>query len=181
MRTLIQDLLVLSRVTSQARPFVSVDLAAIMQETRGDLEVAIAESGAEIVANDLPPVMADPAQVRQIFLNLIGNALKFRHEGAIPRVVVSGERAAEMVELRFEDNGIGLDEKYVDRIFKPFQRLHARDRYPGTGIGLAICRKIVERHGGSITVSSAPGRGATFIVTLPAAADRSPGADGEAR
>jgi PAS domain S-box-containing protein len=180
MRTLIQDLLALSRITSQARPFVKVDLNAIAQETRADLEVTIAETGAEITTRDLPVVRADPAQMRQLFLNLIGNALKFRREGEPPRVMVSGKRDAERVEVAFEDNGIGFDCKYADRIFKPFQRLHARDRYPGTGIGLAICKKIVERHGGSVTVSSAPGRGATFVVTLPQAPASAREADGEA-
>lgn len=169
MRALIQDLLSLSRVTSKARPFVRVDLAVVARETLVDLEVQIAEAKAVVEVSELPGVLADAAQMRQLFQNLVGNALKFRREGAAPKIRVSARCEGDRVEVAFEDDGIGFDDRYADRIFKPFQRLHARDRYPGTGIGLAICKKIVDRHGGDLRVTSAPGRGATFLVTLPAA------------
>ncbi|MEZ4300677.1 MAG: PAS domain-containing protein [Polyangiaceae bacterium] len=169
MRALIQDLLALSRVTSKGRPFVTVDLATIARETLADLEVTISETAAEVTLGELPAVSADPMQMRQLFLNLIGNALKFRKEGEPPVVTVSGLRAGDRVELVFADRGIGFDDKYADRIWKPFQRLHVKERYPGTGIGLAICKKIVERHGGHVRVQSAPGQGATFHIDLWAA------------
>lgn len=181
MRALIQDLLALSRVTSKARPFVPVDLRDIARETIADLEVPIAETKAAVELGDLPAVHADPAQMRQLFLNLLGNALKFRNKDEPPRIVVSGREDGERVEIAFEDNGIGFDDRYADRVFKPFQRLHARERYPGTGIGLAICKKIVDRHGGHLRVTSAPGRGATFFVTLPAAPREAGEMEGEAR
>lgn len=172
MRTLIQDLLSLSRVTSKGRPFMPVDLREIARETLADLEVQIHEAAAQIIVDDLPRVEADPVQMRQLFQNLLGNALKFRKDGEPPRVRVASCRDGDRAILSFEDSGIGFDDRYADRIFKPFQRLHASGRYPGTGIGLAICRKIVERHGGSLSVKSSPGAGATFLVTLPAAALR---------
>lgn len=181
MRSLIQDLLTLSRVTSKARPFVPVDLSAIARETLADLEVPVAESKAVVEVRDLPAVHADPSQMRQLFQNLIGNALKFRQKDAPPRIAVTGRPDGEQVEISFADNGIGFDERYADRIFKPFQRLHAKDRYPGTGIGLAIVKKIVDRHGGAVRVTSAPGRGATFFVTLPAAPREPSETEGEAR
>lgn len=172
MRTLIQDLLSLSRVTSKGRPFMPVELAEIARETLVDLEVQIQETGARITVEELPRVEADPSQMRQLFQNLLGNALKFRKDGEAPRVTVSSSRDGDRVIVTFSDSGIGFDDRYADRIFKPFQRLHASGRYPGTGIGLAICRKIVERHGGSLSVKSSPGAGATFLITLPAAAPR---------
>ena len=121
---------------------------------------------------DLPKIEADPTQMRQLILNLVGNALKF-HGDEKPVVKVYGRSASNgpsqqgLYQIIVEDNGIGFDEKYLDRIFTPFQRLHGRGTYEGTGIGLAICRKIVDRHGGNITARSAPGKGTTFIVTLP--------------
>ncbi len=181
MRALIQDLLSLSRVTSKARPFVRVDLAVVARETLVDLEVQITESNAVVEVSELPGVLADAAQMRQLFQNLVGNALKFRREGAAPKIRVSARCEGDRVELAFEDDGIGFDDRYADRIFKPFQRLHARDRYPGTGIGLAICKKIVDRHGGDLRVTSAPGRGATFFVTLSAAPREPQEMESEAR
>jgi signal transduction histidine kinase len=181
MRALIQDLLTLSRVTSKARPFVLVELTTIARETLGDLEVPISESEAVVEVHDLPPAHADTAQMRQLFQNLIGNALKFRRPGEPPRVVVSGKADGDRVEIAVEDNGIGFEDRYADRIFKPFQRLHAREKYPGTGIGLAICKKIVDRHGGELRVTSAPGRGSTFLVILPAAPREPIETEGEAR
>jgi light-regulated signal transduction histidine kinase (bacteriophytochrome) len=133
-----------------------------------DLEVRIEQTGARIEVADLPALDADPMQMRQLLQNLIGNALKFRREHFKPLVKVSSRPVnGAHCELRVEDNGIGFDMKYLERIFGMFQRLHGREHYEGTGVGLAICRKIAERHGGQITAESAPGRGATFIVTLP--------------
>lgn len=169
MRALIQDLLMLSRVTSKARPFVRVDLAQVARDALADLEVPIGESNARVEIRELPKVHADASQMSQLFLNLLGNALKFRRDEEPPHIIVSAITDGEHVEIAVADNGIGFDERYADRIFKPFQRLHARDRYPGTGIGLAICKKIVERHGGELRVTSVKGKGTTFVVRLPSA------------
>ena len=178
MQALIQSLLNYSRVTSKAQPFTQVDLASVARDVVGDLEESIKETGGRVEIGDLAGIDADPIQMRQLFQNLIGNALKF-HGDEKPIVRVYGETiqnpglkkdASRDGEYRIfvEDNGIGFDEKYLDRIFTPFQRLHGRGVYEGTGIGLAICRKIVERHGGTITAKSAAGKGSTFLVTLPA-------------
>jgi signal transduction histidine kinase len=180
MRTLILDLLEFSRVTTRARPFVSVDLAEVGREVLCDLETRIEQTGGAVELGDLPAIDADPTQMRQLLQNLIGNALKFGREDQPSIVRVYGQllktrpegaadtvSSGELYELSVEDNGVGFDQKYVDRIFNPFQRLHGRGEYEGTGIGLAICRKIAERHGGSITATSSPGQGATFVVTLP--------------
>jgi signal transduction histidine kinase len=184
MQTLITDLLMLSRVTTQPQPFVSVDLTKIMRETVSDMEVCIQEVGGKVHLDPLPTIEADPVQMRQLLQNLIGNALKFHRNGEPPvvqvhAVLLQDQDEAEEAdttkdapnhpccEIRVEDNGIGFDEKYLDRIFTPFQRLHGRSEYQGTGMGLAICRKIVERHRGQITARSRPGQGAIFSVTLP--------------
>ncbi|MCR4408180.1 MAG: GAF domain-containing protein [Anaerolineae bacterium] len=181
MQTLINDLLTYSRVTTKAQPFTPVDLALIVREVMADLEMRIQEVGGRVEVSELPTIEADPTQMRQLFQNLIGNALKFHKRDEAPLVRVyaeprdsqgcrSDERfsAEGCYRIMVEDNGIGFDERYLDRIFQVFQRLHGRDEYEGSGIGLATCRKIVERHGGSITARSVPGQGATFIVTLPA-------------
>ncbi len=171
MQTLIRDLLSFAQVTSQARPFSPVDLSRLTREVLSDLEVRIAESGAKLEVGDLPTIEADAAQIRQLMQNLIGNALKFHQKGIEPVVRVFAEpvgpEGAGKLRLVVADNGIGFDEKYLDRIFTVFQRLHGRSEYEGTGIGLAICRKIAQRHGGDITAVSSPGRGASFLVTLP--------------
>jgi signal transduction histidine kinase len=144
-------------------------------------------SGGRVVAGDLPTIDADPVQMRQLFQNLIANGLKFRRAEVAPVVRVSSDVPTEggtradaegrrkLCVIRIADNGIGFDEKYLDRIFDVFQRLHGRDQYEGTGIGLAVCRKIVERHGGAITAISRPGEGATFVISLPAAHREQPG------
>lgn len=181
MQTLINDLLTFSRVTTKTRPFTPVDLQQVAREVLADLEVRVAEAGARVEIAGLPTVDADPLQMRQLLQNLIGNALKFRRPEEPPVVRVSAElvpsheaRAALTVpaagacRITVADNGIGFDEKYLDRIFTVFQRLHGRDAYEGNGVGLAVCRRIAERHGGSITAESTPGLGAAFIVTLPA-------------
>lgn len=172
MQKLIQDLLSFSRVTTKAQPFVSVDLEKIVSEVLSDLEVKIEETGALVATNDLPVIDADPLQMRQLLQNLIGNALKFRRDGVEPHLSIIAEPMKNgnsgNYKITVEDNGIGFDEKYLDKIFTVFQRLHGRTEYEGSGIGLAVCRKIVERHHGTITAESSPGNGAKFIVHLPA-------------
>jgi two-component system, LuxR family, sensor kinase FixL len=177
MQNLIVDLLAYSRVTTQAQPPTRVDLNEVAREVLSDLEARTEQSGGEVNVEPLPAVEADPTQMRQLLQNLIGNALKFSKPGVPPRVRVYANHHDEgintmpagMVQLCVEDNGIGFEEKYLDRIFNVFQRLHGRGTYEGTGIGLALCRKIAERHGGAITAQSRPEEGARFIVTLPAA------------
>jgi PAS domain S-box-containing protein len=177
MQALIQDLLTYSRVTTKASPFAPVDLKNLAEEVIADLEARILETGGRVEVGDLDRIEADPHQMRQLLQNLLGNALKF-HGDKSPLVAVYGRLAEtpanrgrasnrSRYEILVEDNGIGFDEKYLDRIFTPFQRLHGRSDYEGTGMGLAICRKIVERHGGSIAASSRPGKGSIFKVTLP--------------
>ncbi|MGV3774650.1 MAG: ATP-binding protein [Verrucomicrobiales bacterium] len=179
MQNLINDLLAFSRVTTKASPFRMVNLDQIVQEVLSDLEIRIQQSGAKVVINGLPTIEADPLQMRQLLQNLLSNALKFTQQGALPHVIIQGELVEETLSIgnkpvkgtycriTVKDHGIGFDEKYLDRIFTVFQRLHNRMSYEGTGIGLAICRKIVERHNGLITARSSPGTGATFIVMLP--------------
>jgi signal transduction histidine kinase len=170
MQALIQGLLTYSRVTSRPEPFSSVSLTSLVQEVVSDLTVRIEQTGGRVEAGELPMIEASPYQIRQLFQNLLSNALKFRREEQ-PLIRVYGNRVnnptEQWVKIMVEDNGIGFDEKYLDRIFQPFQRLHGRSHYEGTGIGLAICRKIVEHHYGTITAKSTPGRGTTFIITLP--------------
>ena len=175
MRNLIEALLTFSRVTTKTQPMAPVDLAATVQEVCADLEGRLQQAGGRIDVGALPTIEADPVQMRQLLQNLIANGLKFHRPGEPPNVSVQGRlvghngpgSAACSCELTVQDQGIGFDVKYLDRIFEVFQRLHGRQEYEGTGMGLAICRKIVERHGGSITADSEPGKGATFRVTLP--------------
>jgi PAS domain S-box-containing protein len=181
MQALINGLLMYSRVSTNELPFEPVDLAVVATEVLGDLEIRIEQVQGQVHINNLPTIQADPLQMRQLFQNLIGNALKFHAEGKAPVITITGQRIdgqqqdhgysvlpVENWQITVQDNGIGLDEKYTDRIFGVFQRLHGRGEYEGSGIGLAICKKIVQRHGGSIVVKSSPGAGAAFIVTLPA-------------
>ncbi len=170
MRQLINDLLAYSKLTSKARAFSPVNLSAVAFGVLSDLEVRIQQSEAKVEIGVLPTIHADPLQMRQLFQNLLSNALKFskpdsRSEVVVQAEVIGGE--SPQCLLRFHDNGIGFDEKYLDRIFQVFQRLHGRGEYEGTGVGLAICHKIVHLHNGIITARSAPGRGSTFLVTLP--------------
>lgn len=167
MRTLINDLLAFSRVTTMAKPFARVDLGLTVKEVLSNLEARVRDTGGRVEVGELPTIDADPMQMLQLLQNLIGNGLKFHHAGVSPVIKISSENGGPNCRLAVADNGIGFDEKYLDRIFTVFQRLHGRKEYEGTGIGLAICRKIAERHGGEITANSAPGAGATFIVTLP--------------
>jgi signal transduction histidine kinase len=170
MQMLINDLLQFSRVTTNAQPFKPVDLSQIAREVISDLEARLEQTAGRVQLGELPTIDADPLQMRQLLQNLVSNALKFHRKETPPVVQLRWQRNGESdkhCQVLVEDNGIGFDEKYLDRIFGVFQRLHGRDEYEGTGVGLAICRKIVARHGGSITAKSKPGQGATFIVTLP--------------
>ncbi|HEX4383611.1 MAG TPA: CHASE3 domain-containing protein [Myxococcales bacterium] len=168
-QSLIQGLLAFSRVTTKAQPPVPVDLYETAREVASDLEARIADAGGQVEIGQLPTIEADPLQMRQLLQNLIGNALKFRKPGQPPIVRLEArELRRDCYEIEVTDNGIGFEQKYVDRIFKLFQRLHERGVYEGSGMGLAICRKIVERHGGTITARSAPGAGTTFLIDLPA-------------
>jgi signal transduction histidine kinase len=171
MHVLINDLLTFSRVTSKAQPFVPVDLGKIAREVLSDLEVRIQQTGGQVETGALPTIDADPLQMRQLLQNLVGNGLKFHRPGEPPLVKLSAavERngGPPRAHLVIADNGIGFDMKYLDRIFTPFQRLHGRTEYEGTGMGLAVCRRIVERHGGTLTAESAPGQGARFVAVLP--------------
>lgn len=178
MQTLIHDLLAFSRVTSEVRPFVDVDLARVTRDVLSDLEQRISETHARVEIGNLPVIEGDPVQIRQLLQNLIGNSLKFhkKDEPAIVRIHAAASMSPDngAYELMVQDNGIGFDEKYLDRIFTVFQRLHGMAEYEGNGVGLAICRKIAQRHGGDITARSAPDQGATFIVTLAKRAPASP-------
>lgn len=176
MRNLIDALLTFSRVTTKAQPFVPVDLAEAAEDAVSDLESRIQRSDGRVEVGALPTIDADPLQMRQLLQNLVGNGLKFHRPGVPPVVQVEGRLidgpegngAGQLCEITVRDNGIGFEEVYLDRIFEVFQRLHGRQEFEGTGMGLSICRKIVERHGGSINATSAPGQGATFTATIPA-------------
>ena len=168
MHTLINDLLEYSRVTTKGDPFTPVDLNQVARDVLSDLEVRVQQSGGRVETGELPVLEADPLQMRQLLQNLIGNALKFYRPEQTPVVRVTAEDAGDgFCQIAVADNGIGFEEKYLDRIFTPFQRLHGRNEYEGTGMGLAVCRRIAERHGGDITAQSTPGQGTTFMVTLP--------------
>ena len=178
MQTLIGNILSLSRIATKAQPFAPVDLNQVAQGVVSDLETRIRETGAKVDIAELPTIAADPSQMRQLLQNLLSNALKFRRERAAPVVKVEAHitenglsavngQPLRACQITVADNGIGFDEEYADRIFGMCQRLHGRDEFEGTGVGLAICRKIAQRHGGSITAMSRPGDGATFVVTLP--------------
>lgn len=167
MSVLIEDLLAFSRVTTKAREAQPVDLNKIVDDVLTDMETRINETGGQVNVGDLPQLQADPTHIRQLFQNLISNALKFSQPNIAPIVNVSAETVDDTHTIKVSDNGIGFDQKYADRIFSVFQRLHGRGEYPGTGIGLAICRKIVERYGGTIEANSEKNVGSKFIITLP--------------
>jgi PAS domain S-box-containing protein len=166
MQRLIQDLLTFSRLTTRARPFEPTDLNRVLREVLEMLQPAIEECGAKIISQPLPTILADYSQCLQLFQNLIGNALKFR-DNRPPEVLIDAWRVERAWLFSVKDNGIGIDPQYADRIFLIFQRLHSMDQYPGTGIGLAICKKIVERHGGQLWVESKVGEGANFQFLIP--------------
>ncbi len=168
MRQMIDGLLSLSRVKTQEQPFVWVDWEKVLAEVLSDLETQLSRTGGRVEVCEMPQTQADPLQIHQLLQNLIGNALKYHRPEVPPQVKITcQEMKPNAVQIQVQDNGIGFDEKESDRIFQPFQRLVGKSEYEGTGMGLAICRKIVDRHNGTITVSSTPGKGSTFIVTLP--------------
>jgi PAS domain S-box-containing protein len=168
MSSLIEALLEYSRVTTKAKPYERVDLNRVVAEVISDLEERIRECDARVDVGSLPAIMADRLQMRQLLQNLLANALKFHAPGVPPRVQVSATRSNGSWSIIVEDHGVGFDRAYADRIFRPFQRLHGRAEFPGSGMGLAICRKIVDRHRGTITARSRPGEGSVFTFTLPA-------------
>jgi light-regulated signal transduction histidine kinase (bacteriophytochrome) len=170
MQELINDLLTYSRVGTRPLQPEAVDTNQLVDQVVNDLTAAIADSHASVLRNELPMVQGDPTQLRQLFQNLIANGIKFHRPSTEPQVQVSAARENGAWTFSVRDNGIGIEPQYQERIFALFQRLHTRADYPGTGIGLAICKKIVERHGGQIRVDSAPGRGTTFLFSLPVAA-----------
>lgn len=168
MQALINDLLAFSRVGTRGGERGPTDCNTLVERAVGDLAPAILESGGTVNRGNLPTVLADASQLQQLFQNLLGNALKFRAPGRPPVVQVGAERQGNGWLFWVRDNGIGIEPRYAERIFAVFQRLHTQAQFPGTGIGLAICRKIVERHGGRIWVESQPGVDTTFFFTLPA-------------
>lgn len=165
MKQLIDDLLELSRV-GRGKPFAPTDCGQVLQAARANLDQAIRDSGAVVTHGPLPTVWADTSQLTQVFQNLLANALKYR-SAQPPEIDVRAEELPDEWRFSIRDNGIGIDPAYAERIFVVFQRLHTRAEYPGTGIGLALCKKVIERHGGRIWVESQPGQGATFHFTLP--------------
>jgi signal transduction histidine kinase len=173
MQAMITDLLELSMVNTQGRPFVQVDLSQVAAEVVSDLEPRLTRTGGQVVVEALPSIEADPIQIYQVLQNLIGNALKFHKPDIPPIIKVSGSVTrsqsgkGESVSIQVQDNGIGFDEQQFETILQPFRRLHGRSKYEGNGIGLAIVKKIIERHHGEISAHSAPGEGSTFIITLP--------------
>jgi signal transduction histidine kinase len=166
MQRLINDLLEFSRVSTRGKKLEPVDANEVLGTVRANLSATIEEAGALVTNETLPTVVADPTQLGQIFQNLIGNAIKFRGPDP-PRVHIAGRKEESEWIFSVRDNGIGIEPEYFNRIFVIFQRLHVASEYPGTGIGLAVCKRIVERHGGRIWVESEPGKGATFFFTLP--------------
>ena len=180
MQRLIQDLLQLSRIVTRAQPFARCDLNEVVRGVLSDLEERVSSLSATVVVESLPSIDADPTQMRQLFQNLISNALKFQRPGVKPEVRVKGAsifnmnaqlptspHGAPLVEIRVEDNGIGFEKKFAEQIFGAFKRLHTREEFEGSGIGLSVCRKITDRHHGKIVADSEEGKGTTFIVTLP--------------
>lgn len=168
MQQLIQDLLEYARVDTRGDVFTRVALDALLARVLVDLEQTIADSGGQVIVGSLPTILSDERQMQQLFQNLIANALKFSRPGVPPIVHVTGLLHEDGgAEIAVKDNGIGFDEQYFERICKPFQRLHTQEAFPGTGIGLAICQKIVARHGGTLTARSREGEGATFLIQLP--------------
>ncbi len=168
MQVLINDLLSYSRVTTQAKPFALISMDDIIAQVISDFDIRLEQNHGEISCQkNLPQIYADATQMQQLFQNLVGNALKFSKPSVAPKVKIHCEKKENQCVFMVQDNGIGFEEKYLDRIFTIFQRLHGRHEYEGTGIGLAVCKKIVERHGGSITAKSNFGEGSTFVVSLP--------------
>ena len=168
MQSLIEGLLVYSRVTTKAQPFQEVDINTLTNDVLNDLEIRIEETGGTVEMEVFPTVMADPLQMRQLMQNLISNSLKYHRDNVPPVVSITNRLLNEMVEVTIADNGIGFDQNHAERIFGVFERLHGRsEQYEGTGVGLSICKKIVERHGGVIQAHGECDKGSTFVFTLP--------------
>jgi light-regulated signal transduction histidine kinase (bacteriophytochrome) len=171
MQTLILDLLAYSRVDSADQKLVPASLQSVLDQALHNLRLSIQENEATVTWDELPVVTADPGQLVQLFQNLIGNAIKFRDEKP-PVIHIGVQRMEHEWPLWVKDNGIGFEQQYADKIFQVFQRLHGRGAFSGTGIGLSICKRVVERHGGRIWAESEPGKGATFFFTLPARSEK---------
>jgi signal transduction histidine kinase len=172
MFTMIEGVLNYSKVSNLQEACVSVDVAELIRQITIDLEVSIQQKEARIETRDLPVVHGAPLLLYQLFYNLINNSLKFARQGVPARIVIEGrpgeERDGRFVQIDVSDNGIGFPQAYAEKIFSTFTRLHPKDQYEGTGLGLSLCKKIVERHGGTIRGSSAPGEGSVFRIELPA-------------
>ena len=167
MSQMFEQLRELSRIAAEEGSFEPIRLKEVVNQAIRDLDFRIAETKAVVKSEELPAVRANKTQMLQLFQNLIGNALKFHRRDAPPQIMIQGRVLdKEFVEISVQDNGIGFDEKYGDQIFKPFRKLHSAGEYEGSGIGLAICQKIVMHHGGKITAKSSPGKGSNFIFTL---------------
>lgn len=175
MQTLINELLKYSRVGTSGKELAPTDCEAVLDAACANLKIAMEESGAVLKRGQLPEVMGDQTQLIQLFQNLLGNAIKFRREGEPPEVNVSARESEGRWMFSVSDNGVGIEAQYAERVFVIFQRLHGGVEYPGTGIGLALCKKIVERHGGSIRLESEPGKGSTFYFSLPPVEQGGPG------
>ena len=178
MQTLIDDVLSFSRVATHGQAIEMADTGDVISGVIEDLEIALNESGGNVDVGEMPILPIDASQVRQLFQNLIGNSLKFRKPDVAPEITIRaaarsmdlpGRGSLDGWEIVVADNGIGFEDKYVDRIFTVFQRLHNRTEYAGSGVGLAVCRRIVERHGGALVAEGRLGDGATFTIWLPAA------------
>ena len=167
MQRLIDDILIFSRVTTRASPFEAVEMEQILQDAMVNLKGSIQDSGAVVTRATLPLVHVDPSQMVQVMQNLVGNAIKFHREGQPPKVHVSASREGTEWVFSVKDNGIGIDPELFGRLFNLFQRLHPQNKYPGTGVGLAVTKKIIERHGGRVWIESQPDRGSTFYFTIP--------------
>lgn len=168
MQDMITSILDYSKISTNTEPFKLVDCNEILGHALGNIEVAIGESGAKITHDPMPPIYADPHQIQRVFQNLVANSIKFSSKDKnIPVIHIGVDKKNDFYEFYVKDNGIGIDSKYFERIFIIFQRLHNDAVYPGHGVGLAICKKIVERHGGTMRIVSAPGKGSTFYFTIP--------------
>jgi light-regulated signal transduction histidine kinase (bacteriophytochrome) len=165
---MVDDLLIYSKISRSQKEFGYVNLNLVLEEVLDNLQTTIELSNAKIETDSLPFLYSNRSQMYQLFQHLIDNGIKFSHDGRDPEIEIRvGNHQDDLVTLSFTDNGIGLDPKYTHKVFQPFQRLHGRDKFPGSGIGLAICSRIVEQHHGSIDVESTPGAGTTIIVTIP--------------
>jgi len=169
MSHLIDALLKFSKVVKRTELFTLVDLSKVLSEIVEDLEFQINKEKADVTVGNLPMLTGDEMQLRQLFQNLLTNALKFHPPGRSPKVSILSRDLGEKVEISLRDNGVGIEEKYLERIFRPFERLHHRNEFEGSGVGLAICQKIITYHGGEILVRSKPGEGSTFFIVLPKA------------